>query len=78
MLLIDGTNPILSAEEQQSLTRASASSRGYMTLGLFRKDQVRQAAYMEKRPAMREWSLAVIDRDENSTLPRGIARRIAL
>lgn len=74
MLIVDGTNPVLTTEDTNALAAISASSRGYGSLGLLRMDQIRRSALRVKRPAMAEWCMAIIDRDESATLPRGIFR----
>lgn len=78
MLLVDCTNPILTPEYAQALASATVSSRFYGSRGLLRKDQIRRSALRIKRPAMAEWCVAIIDRDENTTLPRGIARKTSI
>jgi hypothetical protein len=78
MLLVDGTNPILTPEDAQALASTTASSRGYGSRGLLRKDQIRRSALPIKRPAMAEWCISIIDRDGNTTLPHGIARKTSI
>lgn len=75
MLIVDGTNPVLSPEDKRAFAAASTSSRGYGSLGLLRMDQIRRSALRLKRPAMAEWCIAIIDRDESATLPRGLIRK---
>jgi hypothetical protein len=78
MLLVDCTNPILTPEDAQALAWATASSRFYTSRGLLRIDQIRRSTLRIKRPAMAEWCVAIIDRDENTTLPRGIGRKTSI
>lgn len=75
MLIVDSTNPVLTPEDTKALAVASVSSRGYGCLGLLRIDQIRRSALRLKRPAMAEWCMAIIERDESATLPRGIVRK---
>lgn len=75
MLIVDSTNPIHTPEDAQALASATASSRGYTSRGLLLMDHIRRSALRVKRPAMAEWCMTIIDRDENVTLPRGIARK---
>jgi len=77
MLMIDENSP-WPVSDQRSLAAASAASRGYMSRGLLRKDQIRQSAIYRAKPAMCGWCLEIIDRDEGATLPRGIARRTSI
>lgn len=78
MLIVDGANPVLTPEDTQALAAASASSRVYGSLGLLRMDQIRRSALRVKRPAMAERCMAIIEHDENTTLPRGIARKTSI
>lgn len=76
MLVIDATPPITPAD-QRTLVGAFQNCRGYANMALLRKDKVRRDSFCRKRPAMSQWCMDIIDRDANTTLPRGISRQLS-